>query len=1006
MLTSPTPPAAVCTQCTSPAGRFDRFCGICGTHLARLRWQDSGGAWQEGTGPFAVTESTKVARIAFENDGVVSLGLILDSSSLDSLPGWIDIDALRGREYLLLPKAELSVEIPLLEDVLLSHAELERPDTEIHPQEARLSFLTSSSDRPLELYLVLAFQPSVHPKASLYRYLPIERLRLSEGVIHEIQLHNASATITTLDRIEIEDDPVAPPPGYTQIPAKNLLRKEVRLPLPLPAGKHWTHKLRLKAATELSLPEGSLGWFSATVRYELLFNNERQEVLTRLSGAVGRGPTLELRGPDSFTSITPDPETQHSFVFRNPGQLPVEIQAIDVLRERDGKQVPAPDPDWLELKGLTVGDLVAPGEERTLVVGLRPDARPPDEDNEKTSRRTLVIRHDGWQEPAARQISCRVVARFGSVRDGTLGIDFGTTNSVACLMGDTHGYPLMLEAELRSDQLASLIYFDGSSAATQPPKPFLFGDEAKGAAAIEPANLVRSIKTVVIDGAKTGYDFLKKMADGTFQHLSVAPQELLNLFIRQVRIRAERGVDLLSPETLHREGFNNHRIVFRNAVFSHPVDITETMKVALMQAAQRAGINSDFQTPEDFFEERCVDEATAAVLAYINQLILNHSEGKNKHVLNDLEKILCVDIGGGTTDIAAIAVKDMAAYALEKTARVTVELCNRDGDRHFAGDTLDRLLAREVLAEIERQSQKQGAPILVDEVMHAVLSPSFMAYQARFKERLKSDPRRRQTGQSDPYAVYYLATKVIEAAESAKRAFTSETQVKKTFTGTGWPRERDDSAVAAQNFEVVLQSEVFESIASRELSQPLLRLDRVIAGARWDWASVTTLLLTGQSMRSPFLRRPIIEYVRQKMGEAAESLIVVEPGDSPEADDGFDPKACVAIGAAIWGISRTKDDAWLAIRKPFLNQLTFDLTKKGGHRYIRIEGLKNGDSLPAKGLVEFPSPRRELVLYRDTQKYLQFNFPKPATKITVCADTLADFFVEIDGAKFRGEIIQ
>lgn len=997
MLTTPSPLASACPRCAAPPGRFDRFCGICGTHLARLRWQSQGGTWQEGNGPLAVTEGATAARIVFENDGVVPLALILDDRRLDALPDWVDTGALRGQAFPLAPKTQLPLEVPLTGDALLSRKDLAT-------QEALLSFLTSASDRPLELRLMLARQPWAQPAASLYRFLPIERLR--QGVMHEVEIHMAAAATTTLDRIKIEDDPVAPPPGYQRILGEELFRRDVQLPLPMPRGETWVHRLSLRAP-ELPLPEGSLGWFSATVHYELLLNNEPKEVVTRLSGVVGRGPALELSGPDSFTVAAPDHETQNNFVIRNPGQLPVEVQAVEVLRERDGRQEPAPDPDWLVLKGLKPGDLLNPGEECPLTVGFRPDARPADEFQEELISREIIVRHDGWQEATARHLVCRVTAELGRAEERTLGIDFGTSNSVACLMGEEQGYPLTLEfLENREplDYLASLIYFDDS--AIPESEPFLYGETAKNSANNEPANLVRSIKSVVSDGKRSEYRFLKKGPQGGFKEARFKTQELLNLFIREVRSRAENGLLYLSAEARAREGLIDRRALFRTAVFSHPVEMTESMKVALMHAAHRAGINLDIKSADEFFNERCVDEATAAVLAYVYKCLVDRSEGRGEHELTDLEKILCVDIGGGTTDLAAVVVKDMASYAQEEADKVAVELWSSNGDRKFAGDVLDQLLAKEFLNEIAQQSRDKGSPVLIEEVMEAILSPSYSAYQLQFKEKAKSDSRRLGAESFDPYSVYSIAVKVLQAAEEAKLAFSSEAEFVKTFSGSGWPRDpRGAVTGAADVFKVVLKREAFEAIVRRELERRFHLINRVIRGAAWEWSSLTTLLLTGQSMRSRIIRQPIIEYVRSRMGEeAAQHLVVVAPGDDAFSN-GFDPKACVAMGAALWGISRTEDDAWLTISRPYLERLTFDLTTRGAGRYKRITGLVNGTSLPAEGVIDFPTPRQNLSIYRDKEEFVQFNNFKPATRVTIQVESLADYWAVVDGVKFRGEIV-
>jgi molecular chaperone DnaK (HSP70) len=998
---SPSSPPALCPECHRPAGRFDRFCGTCGAHLARLRWQspDNANAWQEGDGRLALAEGA-VARIAFENSGVVPLALILDDRTLGEFPEWLDVSVLRGTIPLSPGEGPRAFDLPLVGAESLFRSDLDTP-------EARLLFLTSASDRPLEVVLALAPEPWIEPAASLYRFIPLERLQ--QGVVHEIKIHSAARASIDSD-CTVDEDPLAAPQGYVRIPTAALLRSNFETPLPLEAGAILPYRLLLQAS-ELSLPADSLGWFSAIIRWNLVFEDgSQEEVSTRLSGALGRGPTLELRGGASHYATTPHRDTQHRFTFYNPGQLPVQVRTLEVLRERDGREEPAPDPDWLVLKGLAPADLLSPGEERTLTVAFQPADRPEDEFLvEEVSSRTIVVTHDGWQESGANRTVCQVAAAFGRATVRTLGIDFGTSNSAACLMGKRQGYPITLESYgngLRLDYMASLIYFDDRHSGAPDSESFLYGEAAKGSANNEPANLVRSIKTVVSDGAKSEYRFLKKGTDG-FQDVKVRTQELLNLFIGQVRSRAEQGVLSLKSEIRRREKLLDRRASFRRAVFSHPVEITDSMKLALMQAAHKAGINKDIGTPQEFFDERCVDEATAAVLAFVNQLLIDKSEGRSGSELKDLERILCIDIGGGTTDIAAVAVKDMASYAAEVTDKVTVELWSKSGDRRFAGDTLDQMLGGEILKDIERQSREQGALVLIEKVMDAMLASSYSAYRLQFNEKMKIDPQQLGTGETpDPHTIYGSAAFVLQAAEEAKRAFSTEPTWVKTFTGTGWPRDtRDTAAAAAQNFKVELRREVFEAIVRGELEKRFHLLGSVITGAGWEWSSVTKLLLTGQSMRSPIIRQPILEYVRAQMGEeAAQSLAVVAPGEGPEVANNFDPKACVAIGAALWGMSRDEDDAWLAIVRPYLGRLTFDLKTYGGARYKRIPGLMSGAPLPAEGVVEFSTPRRNLILYRDKEEFVHFTNFKPTKRITVLVETLADYWVVIDGEKFRGEI--
>ncbi|HEX2224806.1 MAG TPA: Hsp70 family protein [Thermoanaerobaculia bacterium] len=999
---SPSPSSSRCRTCGAPAGRFDRFCGTCGAHLASLRWQAPGEEWQVGDGRLPITSETQ-ATLVLDNDGAVPLALILDDSGPEPMPRWLDLSALRNETFRLAPgEGPLTLPLPLIgaEDLL-------RADSGLH--EALLSFLTSGSDQPLHLTVTFAPDPWVKPLASRYRFLPLERLR--QGLRHEVEIHNAAAAPLRLERISFQEGPGAPPAGYAQLPPAALLRaaEEVQTPVEIAAGTVWKHTLLLQA-DEVSLPGDSPAWFSASVRYELALHNETRYVTTWLSGVVGRGPSLEVRGAATFSPQAPDRDTQGVFTLYNPGHLPVEVQGIEVVRERHGREEPPPPSDWLVLKGLVPGEVLEPGAERTLTVGYLPEDRPLDELKDDVSTRAIRIRHDGWQpEPADRVAVCRVHAPFGPTESRTLGIDFGTSNSVACLMGEREAHPLALEIlgdGSHRDHLASLMYFQERPADASDPEPFLYGEEARSSANNQPSNLVRSIKTVVGDGAERDYRFLAKGAEGG--EVRFKPQDLLNRFIRQVRLRAERGVPMLAAGVRQREHLLGGQPLFRDAVFSHPVEMTDSMKLALMQAAHRAGINTRIQSPEEFFLECCVDEATAAVLAYVYRL-LDDAEDEAGGKLKDLERILCVDIGGGTTDIAAVTVRDIAAYAAGVAEKVTVDLWNNRGDRRFAGDVLDRLLALEILRDIEDRSRKTGSPILMEEVVDALLSPSYSVYKHSFLARAKAGPRRRETEESlDPHTVYGLAATVLQAAEEAKRAFSSEGQVTKTVTGVGWPRASRGTAALTDNFEVVVQRETFEAIAKRELKERFHLIDRVVAGTDWTWPTITTLLLTGQSMRSPLLRQPVVEYVRTQMGEeAARGLTVVAPEDNARPGEVFDPKTCVAMGAALWGISRTRDDAWLAINRPYLERLTFDLTTRGGpRRFKKIQGLVSGASLPAEGKLEFPVARESLSLFRDREEFIRFRNFRPASRMTIRVESLAEYWLVIDDERFPGEIMK
>ncbi|NJL27212.1 MAG: hypothetical protein HC897_04640 [Thermoanaerobaculia bacterium] len=468
-----------CPECGSANSRFDCFCGTCGTALARLQWLDPQGEWRSGNGRLPVTESGSV-EVSLANDGVVPVALILRDGGHEGLPSWLDASSLRERVIRLEPGGSFeTLELPV------SRREPDGTTQENDPQaelEAELLFLTSLASRVFHLRLVLARKPWLRPVASLYRFIPIERLQ-GEGLEHVVELHNEAAAPAELSAITIDDDDVVAPAGYARVGGHEVIRIGDDLPPVLKEGKTWEHHLRLRAEN-LALPEDQMGWFSATLRYELTIDGKSQPVTSRLVGVLGRGPTLVLEGPDNHHLANADSDSRASFTVVNPGQLPVEVTSIEVLRQLDRQEEPAPSPDWLVLEGLKPGDTLAAGEQRALEVRLRPTERPTDELEQAESTRQIRIRHDGWQEPSARHLGCEVTAAFGRAEVRTLGIDFGTTNSVACLMGEMQGHPLVLELLAdgrRFDSMASLMYFDQDRGGADE-ECFLFGEAARGSA--------------------------------------------------------------------------------------------------------------------------------------------------------------------------------------------------------------------------------------------------------------------------------------------------------------------------------------------------------------------------------------------------------------------------------------------------------------------------------------------------------------------------------------------
>ncbi len=1010
--------AARCQRCRTACSLHDRYCAACGTPLVELRWRADDGDWQEQGGRLAIRRGASSTTITIQNQGPVPAGLVLLADSLQQLPPWVLREQLQELAIVIEPGSQAQLEVPYVARQLeaLFRAKSDLPSGQPVATEARLGLLTTLCRRTdagwtarcLNIDLQVARDPWLRPGGSCYRFLPTELLE-GEPFVHSLRLHNEHAEPIEILDLHVVDAPdvLAPPasiagePQRLEAPGFARLRAE-GAPRVLPPGQACDLALQLSLQPGAIAP-GKVGWFSLLVRCRYRHSTPGR-VQAIVEGVVGRAPRLVAL--DAPRAEHPALDHAASFPIRiaNPGDLPLRITAIELLRS-DGLPRPEGQPDWFELLGLEVGAVLDPGQELALRYELRPDKRPFDELDREWCVRRVRLHHDGWGEPEQRVLELEVGAQLGRVRVATgihLGIDFGTSSSMVCLVrGDGQvQVALQLDSDAMSrEQLPSLMYYRGLQDDEHDGDPFLYGHEADASAGIEPSNLVRSIKSVIAQHPSTRYHFLEELEPGRYRRRTYAPQELLNLFITELRRRAERAVSNLNVRQLRSLQLDSGKVRFVQAIFSHPVEVSADMKQALMKAAHAAGLNREQRSADDFLAGACVDEATAAALSYVYARM--SGEVASDRPPMDLERVLGFDVGGGTTDVAAVEIRDMASFLAGSADTITVSLEVTAGDPLFGGDDLDELIAGWVLEEIARQSAEQGAPITAAEIEQAVGFRSFAEYYNGFKAR-KAHRRRADVDeealQDQARAIYHKAMEVLRKAEEAKCALSYAGSYELNFSGEAWPRRGRPKAM--DNFVVTMRRDRFEA-AVRELARKQAPLvERVRANAGWDWTSVTTMLFTGQGTRVPAIREELLGFVQAERGVQAEPLIVIQPDDGT----GFDPKRCVAMGSAIWGTRQ--DAAWITVRNRLAEVLTFDLQRPWGpFRFETVPGLERGTALPGEATITFDSPRGSLELYKDRKLHVTFTFP-PASSVVVRVEGPGQYTLRAGDALVCGETIQ
>lgn len=239
-----------------------------------------------------------------------------------------------------------------------------------------------------------------------------------------------------------------------------------------------------------------------------------------------------------------------------------------------------------------------------------------------------------------------------------IGIDLGTTNSVAAIMEGSR--PRVIENAEANRLTPSVVALTKSGER-------LVGTLARRQAVTNPENTIFSIKRLIgrrfsdpevqkdlkwlpykiRESAQGGVEV--KMGDKWY-----SPQEISAMILQKIKHDCE---DKLGEK-------------IDRAVITVPAYFDDSQRKATKDAGEIAG----------FKVERILNEPTAAALAY--------GLDKKKE-----QKIIVYDFGGGTFDISILEV-----------SQDTIEVKAIDGDTHLGGDDFDKIISEWIVKEFLRQS--------------------------------------------------------------------------------------------------------------------------------------------------------------------------------------------------------------------------------------------------------------------------------------------------------------
>lgn len=234
----------------------------------------------------------------------------------------------------------------------------------------------------------------------------------------------------------------------------------------------------------------------------------------------------------------------------------------------------------------------------------------------------------------------------------TLGIDFGTTNSVCAIYNGNEAD--IIPTDNGNRLTPSVVYYTKDGEQHRP----LIGTAAENKARENPDRVIRSIKRQMGDAQTVAVD-----------DVDYTPQEVGSEIIREIRTNAaeQLGID---------------RSKLKDVVITRPAYWEEDRAKSIRQAAELAG----------FENIRLIKEPAAAAIAY----------GQYRP---DVQKTVGVyDLGGGTFDFVIVDIDIQGSADPSKPGREEYKVKGPDGDPHLGGDDWDQRIIEWVADHFERRT--------------------------------------------------------------------------------------------------------------------------------------------------------------------------------------------------------------------------------------------------------------------------------------------------------------
>ena len=1007
-----------------------RFCHVCGAKIDEFNIvsteEDKGyEVYQEVVfiqveKLIAQGNTSTTIQVLLENP-IVDVEYYFEDIDTEDIPSWVTIDTIRklSTRVLNIQKGEkgainIDINCVALADKIEKFIEGECSEDDITLTLKIHSGVDIEFGKIAPHVRQLILRPEipclVTPNASIYRFLDQEKLR-KKVVEHCFTLVNISPHPVSIKSIQCQDYLVSSrtPIGFTfdvdDIEKQPLHRIPTYFCVKPPKNQEIVIAPLEQEDVYVSIVNPSreqdvMGWFASDIM--IYHDRSIRPSLGFLAGFVGQQPKLhwfwrkgseyqvQKNGICYYNPEVINERKEYKLVVENTGSLPIEITNVEYWSVRGGDQeeewvrerLISGENNWISLDSVK-GKKIMPETTETFSFRLNPRNRTNDEWQQEYLRRQVRIFHNGNRNtPLTLQIN----AQMGSIRkadNALLCIDFGTSNSVVTIQNNAHNVLFQSLDKLGGvpSGIRSLINFNYNQLYKLRDNDdrglFLYGQEAEGPKG-HSANLIQSMKSQL--GKLSSY-VLSYRVQGQEQRLTTEYklQSVLNRFIGVLKTSAENNYKNLHPMVQEKIGGTATTVIFNKALLTHPVGMSEEALRIVYNATQSAGLNTNaYDRPVDFayFKENyCLDEASAAIIALITNKDFNRIKASH-------EKILCVDIGGGTTDISTIEVN-------KRKFDNTFQKMYLEG-MYFGGDTIDEIIVRLAIKGFfgAKMTPYRAALEHAINVQNSFYFINDVTTKYSFDSKI-------------PLQLWTFYKSLREAAEIQKIASQCQTDFEIDLSN-------EVDVVLGENFPnlkcVISVQEIYQ-----ELDVQLERIKEKIEDAMpytWQFSDITTLLFTGQTTRIAHIRDQLISFLQQK-GIGRQCKII------PNQQIPFDPKLCVSQGIGSW---YGNQDILKEIKdKPQIIRRSLGIANFSD--FIPIKNLHAGRDLPFRALSPIFDGRRmsKIVLCEEPnqrgaepRKVLEFDFMGQIDirgEIAVVIKDTSSAAVIINGQSIKGKIL-